>query len=104
MPVQKVPAEDEETVRDVVGEEAAAVAEAVPAVEDPQPNATAIQVESTALLHSTMKPVGYTAPSPSTISTGICATIATVEPEAVVPQAGQTAPAALSTRRRSRHH
>jgi hypothetical protein len=62
---------------DVVGEEAAAVAEAVPVVEDPPPNATGTQVESTALSHSTMKPVGYTGPSPSTISTDICATIAT---------------------------
>ena len=49
MPVQKVPAEDAETVRDAVGEEAAAIAEAVPAVEDQQTNATATPVASTAI-------------------------------------------------------
>ncbi len=43
-----------------MGEEAAAVAEAVPAAEDRQPNATATPVESTAPSHSMTTPAGST--------------------------------------------
>ena len=76
-PVQKIPAEDAATGKDGAGEEDAAAAEAVPAVEDPQLNAAAIPVESIALSRSTTIPVGSTAPLPSTISTDVCATIVT---------------------------
>ena len=73
-PARKAPAEDVETVMDEAGEEAAVVAEAVPAVEDHPMNTTAKPVESTAPSHSMMKPAVSTAPLPQTISMGTYAT------------------------------
>jgi hypothetical protein len=71
----KVPTGDAETEReDGAGEEAAAVAEAVPAAEVQQSKATATPVELTAPSYSMTTTAGYTALSPPRILMVACAT------------------------------